>query len=138
MGRRKIPTGTPLPKALACGMLEDEGRVLFLLHKDRHGIERIEMPCVVVPSGRSAFAEIKERFREQTGIEGEVHEIIFEQRFNAGSRKRKHWIPCLVFKITARKRRAKPSEEFSGFRWLTIEDAKKQKLSRRAEWVRKI
>lgn len=132
-----MPTGTPMPKALACGMLEDEGRILFL-RKMEYGIERIEVPCVVVPSGRSPVAEIREKFQEQTGIEGEVHEIIHEARYNAGSRRRKHWVPCLVFKITARERRAKPSEEFSGFRWLRLEDAIKERKTRKCEWLRQV
>jgi hypothetical protein len=116
-------------------MLEDEGRVLFLKHKDRHGIERLEMPCVMVYSGRSPVAEIKEKFREYTGIDGEVHEVIIETRHNAGSRKRKSWVPCLVFRITAKERRARPSKEFSGFRWLSMDDAKKEKLGRNAKWM---
>jgi hypothetical protein len=134
--RRKVRTGQPMPKALACGMLEDEGRVLFLKRIDRHGIERLEMPCVLVPSGRSPVAEIKEKFQEQTGIEGQVHEIIMEFRHNAGSRRRRNWVPCLIFKITARERRARPSEGFSGFRWMSLEEAKKQKLARTLEWLR--
>ncbi|MBN1169990.1 NUDIX hydrolase [Candidatus Micrarchaeota archaeon] len=136
MGRRKMATGTPMPKALACGMLEDEGRVLFL-KKTEYGIERLEMPCVVVPSGRSPVAEIREKFLEYTGIDGEVHEIIHEAKYNAGSKRRKTWVPCLVFKITARERRARHSQEFSGFRWLRIEDAIREKLTKKCEWIRK-
>ncbi|MEW6722189.1 MAG: NUDIX hydrolase [Candidatus Micrarchaeota archaeon] len=135
MGRRRIPTGTPLPKALACAMLEDNGRVLFLVRKDERGTERIEMPCVLVPSGRSPYAEIKEAFPRMTGIDAEIHEAVMEGRYNAGSRKRRQWVPCIVFKATARKMFAKPSAEFSGFRWLSLEDAGKQRLSRTAEWL---
>jgi hypothetical protein len=135
MGRRRVLTGTPMPKALACGMLEDEGRVLFLVRKDEHGTERIEMPCVLVPSGRSPFAEIKGEFARQTGIDGQVHEIVLEGRHNVGTRKRKVRVPCLVFRITARERRAKPPGEFSGFRWLPLDEAKKQRLGRNAEWL---
>lgn len=137
MGRRKVPTGQPMPKALACGMLEDEGRVLFLKRRDSRGIERLELPCVLVPSGRSPVAEIRERFQQQTGIEAVVHEIIIESRHNAGSRKRRNWVPCLVFKMTARERRARPSEEFSGFKWMSLEDARKEKLGRTLEWLRR-
>jgi ADP-ribose pyrophosphatase YjhB (NUDIX family) len=133
--RTRMKTGTPMPKALACGMLEDEGRVLFLVRTDEHGTERLEMPCVLVPSGRSPFAEIKTEFQRQTGIDAQVHEIVLESRYNAGTRKRKMWVPCLVFKVTARERRAKPSGEFSGFRWLSLEEAKKQRLGRNAEWL---
>ena len=136
MRARRMKTGTPLPKALACGMLEDSGRVLFLLRKDEHGTERIEMPCVLVPSGRSPVADIRAEFARQTGIDGEVHEIAIDGRHNAGTRRRRAWVPALVFKITAKQRSAKPSHEFSGFRWLPLDDAKKQKLSRNGEWLR--
>jgi hypothetical protein len=136
MGRRKIPTGTPIPKALACGMLEDGGRVLFLVRKDASGAERIEMPCVLVPSGRSPFAEIKDAFPKLTGIDAQVHEIVLGGTHNAGSRKRRFRVPCLVFRITARNRTARPSGEFSGFRWLALEDAKKKRLARSLEWLR--
>jgi hypothetical protein len=137
MGRRRVPTGTPMPKALACGMLEDNGRVLFLLRKDAAGVERIEMPCVLVPSGRSPYAEIVAEFRRQTGIDGQVHEAVMEGRHNSGSRKRRSFVPVLVFKVTARERFARPAPEFSGFRWLALEEAKRQRLTRNAEWLRK-
>jgi hypothetical protein len=141
MGRRKVPTATPIPKALACGMLEDDGRVLFLVRSERAGggqiIERIEMPCVLVPSGRSPFADIKAEFERQTGIECQVHEVLKEGRHNAGSRKRRFWVPLLVFKITARTMRAKPSAEFSGFKWMRIDDARMARLSRNSEWLKR-
>ncbi|MFH0884638.1 MAG: hypothetical protein V1861_02930 [Candidatus Micrarchaeota archaeon] len=137
MGRRRIPTGTPIPKALACGMLEDGGRILFLVRKDASGAERLEMPCVLVPSGRSPFAEIKEVFGKLTGIaDCQVHEVELEGRFNSGSRRRRFLVPCLVFRISARNRTARPSGEFTGFRWLSIEEALKQRLSRNLEWLR--
>ncbi len=136
MGRRRVQTGTRLPKALACGMLEDGGRVLFLVRRDDNAVEWIEMPCVIVPSGRSPFADIKEAFPRLTGIDGQVHEIVLEGRYNAGSRKRRFMVPCLVFKVTAKSMRAKPAPEFSGFRWLSLEDAKDQKLGKNAAWLR--
>jgi len=136
MGRKKIPTGTPMLKALACGMLEDEGRVLFLIRKDERGIERYEMPCVLVFSGRNPLAELSGEFRRQTGIDAQIHDILIEGKYNAGSRKRKQLVPCLVFKVTAKSMRANPPPEFSGFKWLKMEDAKKAKLSRNSEWLR--
>lgn len=137
MGRRRVPTGTPIPKALACGMLEDGGRVLFLVKRDAAGTERIEMPCVLVPSGRSPFAEIKDAFGRLTGIaDSQVHEVELESRFNSGSRKRRSFVPVLAFRITARNRTARPSGEFAGFRWLSIEEALAQRLSRSLEWLR--
>ena len=137
MARKRMNTGAPLPKALACGMLEDEGRVLFLIRKDDRGIERIEMPCVLVFSGRNPVAELSSEFIRQTGIDEQIHDILFESKYNVGSRKRKQWIPVLVFKVTAKSMRANPAPEFSGFKWLKIEDAKKLKLSRNSEWMRR-
>ena len=126
-------------KCLACGMIEDGGRVLFLKRKDdRTGIERIELPCALVVSGRSPVAEIKSEFNRQTGIDAQIHEIILESKHNAGTRRRKEWIPCLIFKFSAKKMSAKPADEFSGFKWMKLEDAKKEKFGRNAEWIRKI
>jgi len=133
-----MKTASPLPKALACGMLEDGGRILFLLRKDAQGAERIEMPCILVFSGRDPIAELSAEFRRQTGIDAQVHEIIFETRHNVGSRKRRAWVPCLVFRMTAKNKTAKPSSEFSGFRWLSREAAKGQRSSRNSEWIFKM
>jgi hypothetical protein len=133
---KKLRERPDVPKALACGMLEDEGRILFLKYKDRHGIERLELPSVVSYSG-DVISQLAEAFREQTGIDGEVGEAITETRHNAGSRRRRRWIPCLAFRITAKSMRARPSAKFSGFRWLSIEDAKREKLGRNTEWIRK-
>lgn len=129
--------GLPIkrPKSLLCGMLEDGGRTLFLLRKDETGVERLEMPCVEsFSSGNSA--ELATEFKRQTGIDAEVHEIAMQGKHNAGSRKRKFFIPALVFKLTAKNRSAKPSAEFSGFRWLSMEDAKAARLGRKLAWIR--
>jgi len=136
--RKKVRTGQPMIKCLSCGMIEDGGRVLFLKRKDRQGIERLEIPCVLVHSGRSPVAEIKSEFVRQTGIDAQIHEIIIETRHNTGSRRRRSWVPCLVFRFSAKSMRAKPAPEFSGFKWLSLEDAKKEKLGRNSEWIRKI
>lgn len=108
-----------------------------MVRKDASGAERIELPCILVPSGRSPFAEIREAFGRLTGIaDCQVHETVLEGRFNAGSRKRRQFVPCLAFKVTARNRTARPASEFSGFRWLSLEDALALRLSRNLEWLR--
>ncbi len=123
-----------LPKALVCGMLEDRGRVLFLKIKDRQGTERLEMPCLLLYSG-DPVSQLTEAFREQTGIDGEVGGMALETRHNAGSRKRKRFIPCLVFRIRAKGMKTRPAPQFSGYRWLSLEDAKKEKPGRNAKWI---
>lgn len=134
---RKVGT-IPKPTALVCGMLEDNGRVLFLLKKDERGIECLEMPCILVYSGGNPLSDITNEFKRQTKIDGQVHESVLESRYNSGSRKRRQLIPVLVFKITAKNMTAKPADEFSGFKWLSFDSAKTQRLSRKLEWIRTI
>ncbi|MBU0591955.1 hypothetical protein KKF81_05645 [Candidatus Micrarchaeota archaeon] len=133
---RKLREKPVSPKALVCGMLQDGGRILFLVSKDQHGTERLELPCFLAYSDADV-TRLAQEFREQTGIDAEVGEIKIQTKNNAGSRKRKVWVPCLVFKMNAKNRTAKPAKQFSGFRWLTLEDTKKQKLGRNAEWMLK-
>jgi len=124
-----------VPKALACGMLHDGGRVLFLLRKDVHGTERIELPCTEIFGAEDPVQKLALEFKRQTGIDAEVREIKMESRYNAGSRRKRRRVPCLVFGVRAKNMRTKPSGEFSGFRWLSLEEAKKMKIGRKAEWL---
>ena len=132
---RSLKEKLKVPKALVCGMLKDGNRVLFMKRKNTHGIERLEMPCIL-NYGEDPVAQLAQEFKMQTGIDGEVGEVVIEKKYNAGSRKKKIWIPCLVFKIMARNTRITVANEFSGFRWISIEDAKKEKLDKKLEWIR--
>ena len=132
---RKMKTLVPIIKALAVAALEDNERYLFLIRKDVNAVERIELPSVVVPSGKSPVAEIKSEFTRQTSIDGQIEGIIAQSTYNSGSRKRRALVPVLIFKVTAKERFAKPSNEFSGFKWLSLGQAKKEKLTRNAEWL---
>ncbi|MFP3950219.1 MAG: NUDIX domain-containing protein [Candidatus Micrarchaeia archaeon] len=135
MGRRKKPV--TYPKAVACGMLEDGGRVLFL-EKERHGKKRLVLPFVKIRGGADPVSEIDRVFEEETGIDGEIHEVIFEGKYNAGSRKYKKWVPLLVFRVTAKKMKCSPAEKFSGFRWINLKDAKRQEKKKELffeKWV---
>ncbi len=131
---RRLQTKS-IPKALACGMLLDKGRVLFLVSRDAHSTERIELPCTEIFGAEDPVQKLASEFKRQTGIDAEVCEIKMERRYNAGSRRKKRWITCLVFSIRAKNMRTKPSPEFSGFKWLALEEAKKTKLGRKAEWL---
>lgn len=132
---RKLREKAQIPKALVCGALKDEGRVLFLKRKDRQGIERLEMPCAL-NYGEDPMLQLVDIFKQQTGIDAEVEEIIFEGRYNAGSRKRKKWIKCLVFRIKAKRKYVKIGEGFVGYKWMILETVKKEKLDRKLEWIR--
>lgn len=123
-----------MPKALVCALLEDNGRIFFLKKINHEKKETYEIPCFLHFSG-DVSKQLSAEFLKQTGIDAEVLEIIIETRHNAGSRKKKHWVPCLVFKMRAKSMKAKISDEFSGYKWMSINEAKKLKLSRNCEWI---
>ncbi len=127
-----------VPKAFACAILEDEKRVLCLMRRDMNGIERVLLPCVMVYSGNNPVAKMGEEFLLQTGIEAQVEGIAFEGRYNYGNKRKKAFIPLLVFAVKARRMQAKPGPGFAGFRWLSIKDAlilDKKKEIRLEKWV---
>lgn len=125
----------PEPKALACGLLKDGGRMLFLLKRDAQGRGSVELPCVGIFGKEDPVLKLATEFRRQTGIDAQVHEVALEGRHNSGSRKRKKWIPALGFRMSAKEARAKPSSEFAGFAWLPMSEAEKIRPSRNCEWL---
>ncbi len=124
-----------IPVALACGILQDGERVLFLKQKDRQGVERIGFPFVMLFASQDPVKKMTEFFLQQTGIDGHVQDVRFQARHNVGSRKNKRLIPVLGFRVDAKDRRAKPAAGYSGYAWLTLDDACKQKLDRTSEWL---
>ena len=124
------------PSALAAGLLEDGERSLFLVRKNALGEELLEIPCVEVMAGENPVAALVSAFRAQAGIDAEVHEILFQRRHNAGTRKRRAIIPALVFKVTAKSHTVRVSPEFSGYKWLSPKDMAGKRLSRKSEWLR--
>lgn len=124
------------PSAIAAGLLEDGERALFLARTDSLGRELLEIPCVEVAKGENPVAALASAFRQQAGIDAQVHEILFQRSHNAGSRKRKLWAPVLVFRVTAKSSVVRPSAEFCGYRWLAPKDMAGKRLSRKSEWLR--
>lgn len=125
----------PAPVALAVGLLEDGNRALFLCRKNNLGVETIELPCVLLQKGENPVAALTVEFRRQTGIDAQVHEVRFERRHNIGSKKRKVFVPVLVFKVTAKNASVRAAPEFSDYRWIAQPDLGKYKLGRNAYWL---
>lgn len=133
--REKKMVKAPEHAALACAIIEDGGRVLFLKRMEGER-ELLELPCVLVEKGRNPVAELKEWIILKAGIDAQVQEPRMEGRFNAGSRKKKKWVPALGFRVSAKNMSAKVSPEFAGVKWISLEEAKKERLGRKAEWIR--
>jgi len=133
--RKRAPMAQ-IPAALAAGLLEDGERALFLVRKNVLGEEMFEIPCVEVMAGDNPVAALYAAFRAQTGIDAQVHEILFQRWHNIGTRKRKARVPALVFKLTAKSHAVRPAPGFCGCRWLAPADMAGKKLSRKSEWLR--
>jgi len=134
----KHPPQRPVPAALACGILQDGERILFLKQKDAQGIERIVLPFVMLFSGQDPVKKMTEFFLQQSGIDGHVQDVRLQARHNVGSRKNKKFIPVLAFRVDAKVRQCRPAHEYSGYAWLTLDAAKGQKLDRHIEWIRSL
>jgi len=133
--REKKMVKAPEYAALACAIIEDGGRVLFLKRMEGER-ELLELPCVLVEKGRNPVAELKEWVMLKTSIDAQVQEPKMEGKFNAGSRKKKKWIPAIGFRVSAKNLSARVSGEYSGVKWISIDEAKKERLGRKAEWIR--
>ncbi len=131
MRERKIAE-RPEYSALACAVIEDGGRVLFL---KRVGGQRelLELPCVLVERGMDPVSALKGAVLAQMGIDAQVGEVLLEGRHNCGSRRRKRWIPALGFRVTAKNLSTREK-----VRWIPLDDAKREKLGRNAEWIRAV
>ena len=123
------------PIALACGILRDGARVLFLVRRRSDGMEMLELPCVAVHSGENTVALLSVAFREQAGIDGMVCEPVIEGRHNLGSRRRKALVPAIGFAVKAKNCTARPASGFAGFKWMALAEAARKKLSRNTEWL---
>jgi len=123
------------PSALVAGMLLDGERALFLVRKNSLGAETLELPCIFIYGGENPASAIVLEFARQTGIDAQAHEVMMNARHNVGTRKKKLFIPVLVFRIGAKKTNAKPSSEFSGYRWLEEKEMDARKLAKKCEWL---
>lgn len=134
--RKKMKTFERLPKALSCGLIEDTGRFLFRIFLDQHGITRVETPFVLIKSGESITAKLKDRLSEIIENNVEIGEPIFEFSYNTGNKRRKNFIPCIVFKIkTFGVLEVKNKLEY---KWLKLEEVKKMRKIKESEWLNKI
>ncbi|MEW5996608.1 MAG: NUDIX hydrolase [Candidatus Micrarchaeota archaeon] len=128
MRERKLAKA-PEYSALACAIIEDGGRVLFLKRVEGER-ELLELPCALVEKGRNPVAELKEWMLRKTAIDAQVQEPVMEGKYNAGSRKKRKWIPALGFRASAKNLSARVSGEYSGVKWISLEEAKKERLGR--------
>jgi len=137
MGVRKPPRPTILPSALICALFEDKGRYFFLEKTDERARRQIELPCVLVNEGEDPVAMLAVYLHSSLSLDAQIHLICLRGMHNSGSRKRKHLIPALAFRCTAKRMNARLPSSFSGSRWLSAEDALKERLGRNTDWLQR-
>ncbi len=126
------------PRALVCGLLESEGKALFLLRRDESGVERLELPWIYGTIAADPVGAMGEAFRKQTGIKARAERIAFESKEDIGEEGRPDIVPVIVFSMASdRKAMAElyPAHEYSGSLWLTMDEAKLRPLGKHARWL---
>lgn len=116
------------PRAIICGMLEKDGRILFL---EKDG--KIEMPWVYGTLAGDPIGAIGEAFRKKTDVRVEVGVVVIEGKQKVDGKE----VPVLVLKMEPKDYdyRIVPADEFSVL-WLTLEEARKKELLEHALWLK--
>jgi hypothetical protein len=124
------------PRALVCGMLERDGKALFLKKRGADGVERIEMPWVFGTLAADPVGAMAEAFRKQTGVKVKAGGIAIEGKEDIGDEGRPDVVPVLVLRmIQAREEGPEPASGFSGFEWLDLAEAARKAPGRHARWL---
>ena len=148
---RRAPAHLVQPVALAVGLLEDGGRALFLYQEPAPGAAAggggraaraeagaggrlLELPSVLVMPGENPVSRLAEGYSQMTGIDAQVHETMRQASVNVGTRKRRHLVPVLVFRLTAKRMSARAGAGWNGFVWLAVRQALGEKFTRRGQW----
>ena len=127
-----------ITRTLVCGLLERDGKALFLLRTDEHGNDRLELPHVFSNSRSDPLNQIASAFTMQTSVKVHTGAMVFESQFNDGTDANPQLAPAYAFRMIAEDEKVVPATYFSGYKWLSLEDAKKKNLATTMEWIRKL
>ncbi len=116
------------PRAIICGLLERDGKILFL---EKDGL--IELPWIYGTLAGDPINAIGQAYRMKTDVKVNVGPLAYEGKAIIND----EHLPVLVLKM-------EPKEEeyvvtiadSKKAVWLTIEEAKKKKLADQAKWLK--
>lgn len=126
------------PRALICGMLEREGRALFLMKGDADGEGRIEMPWIYGTLSGDPVGALGEAFRKQTSVKVHAERIVMEGKEDIGEPGRPDIVPVLVFRMVADRRPLEepyPAKGYDACLWLALDEARRMPLGAHARWL---
>ncbi len=121
------------PRAVVCGMLERDGKALFLSRKGPDGEERFELPWVIGTTRADPIGQIAEAYQKKTDIKVRTGDLFIESEVEEDGR----MLPVLVFRMEtdAETLAPYPGGGYTGFRWMSLEAAKKERLGAMARWL---
>ncbi len=126
----------PKPSALAVGAISDGKRMFFLVKKNPQGIDCVELPSVLIYGNDDPVSALVSLFQSSCGIDAHVRGVIVQSVHNVGSRKRKHNVPALVFDVGTKTAKPALAPGISGYKWLTLNEARAMRPTRLFEWIR--
>jgi len=110
------------PKAIICGMLEKEGKILFL---EKDG--KIELPWVYGSLRGDPMSQMEEAYLKKTDVKVEAAQVVMEEKSEE--------LTVHVLQMIPREGvNPDPSAGYSAV-WLTLEEAKKKPLAKHFEWI---
>lgn len=117
-----------VPRAIICGMLEKEGKILFL---EKDG--KIEMPWIYGTLAGDPISAIGEAFRKKTDVKVDVGVVVLEGKQKIDGNE----MPVLVLKVEPKdyEYEVVPADEFTAV-WLTLDNAKKKEVLEHALWLK--
>ena len=116
---------------LVCGMLEKDGKVLFISRKE-DGIEKFELPCIIGTQRGDPVSALAEGFRKQTDIKVEVRNIVKEGDFELQGGT-EHYV---IFGVESENKDVSPCGGYTGYGWFTFDEIKKKNVTSRFRWLR--
>ncbi len=126
------------PRALICGMLEKDGKALFLVKKGADGTARIEMPWIYGTLAGDPVGALGEAFRKQTSVKVHAERIVMEGKEDIGEPGMPDIVPVLVFVVVADRSPMEepyPAKGFDACIWLSMDEARQRPLGPHARWL---
>jgi hypothetical protein len=110
------------PKAIICGMLEKDGKILFL---EKDG--KIELPWVYGSLRGDPISQMAEAYLKKTDVKVEAGLVVMEGKSEG--------LTVVVLQMEPQAEvNPEPAAGYS-VAWLTLEEAKKKPLARHFEWI---
>ncbi len=129
-----------ITEVLACGLLEKPGETgTFLFLKLPNG--EYDLPHVFATTRADPIGQIAEGYLKQTGVRVHTGKHILEMFHKVEHNDKEQEMPCIAFRMEPREEgdiNPVPHSSKGTFEWLTLEQAKRKKLSKYTAWIKDV